>query len=337
MSSMPPTMPVSERQRAARAWPWGLSLWIHAGVLVAGACVVWRVADRAPARPEVVVSFLDPAPAPASAPRPTDGATAPPTQPVDPPPVLAELSTALGAPEAPSIDALLGEAAPLPAEVGVVPDALTLPPEVLGAIAQRAAPEVRFAGLGASNAQTIVYVVDASGSMIGTLPIVLRDLESSVGKLAPTQQFQVVFFGPGGYTPAPHPADPPGRLKTTRLIRATPGNIEAVLAWARTVRPTGKSNPIAALEVALSLRPDVVFVLSNVITGLGVWEPDREQVLARIDALNPKDPRTGARRAAIKSIQFLEDDPAGILRAIADVHGGAGGYRFISRQELTPP
>ena len=94
-----------------------------------------------------------------------------------------------------------------------------------------------------------------------------------------------------------------------------------------------------ALAEIAALKPDAVFVLSSAITGLGVWEPDRDALLAQIDRLNPVDPATGRRAAVIRTVQFHEPDPAEILRAIAQAHGGSSGadaYTFIPRLETEP-
>ena len=39
-----------------------------------------------------------------------------------------------------------------------------------------------------------VYLVDASGSLIDTLPFVLRELQQSISKLSDQQKFTVIFF-----------------------------------------------------------------------------------------------------------------------------------------------
>lgn len=198
-------------------------------------------------------------------------------------------------------------------------------------------PEVRFAGLGVSNATDIVYVVDASGSTLSTFPVVRETLRRSIGRLARTQRFQVMFFGPRGFTAAPHPSDGSAGERTVRLIRATPENIAAVSEWAGRVVPAGRSNPLPALETALSLKPDAVFLLGTTITGLGQWEMSLDGLMARLDELNPAGGPAGRRRCVIKTVQFVEEDPDEVLKRIAQVHGGTNGYKFISRQEIQTP
>jgi hypothetical protein len=306
------------------AAPWTISFTAHALLIVLGFFVVWTVSPPSTEDPiPVVVTFDNPSPAPIAAdpdPTPIDvggGAT-----------IAGSLS--LPGP-APSV-ALGGAGSLLPS-----PAKASRPSSPIDSITDRRLPEVRFAGLGVSNAQKIVYVVDASGSMVSTLPVVWEYLERSVSRLARAQRFQVIFFGREPAMPAPHPGDIDDGAHW-RLIRATPENIAQVLEWTRRVVPGGRSNPLGALRFALALeQPDAVFLLSNVITGAGQWEIDREALLREIDSLNPRDPRTGRRRTVIKTLQFYDEDPAGILRAIADAHGGAEGYKFIARTESRAP
>lgn len=313
--------------RAPRALSWLVSLTVHGLVIALAFFVVWSVRPAPRERAPVIASFELPAPAPAvrepapetrAAERVERRVLTPPTPEPEPLP-------------------LLNEPDPRPAPRPEVSEREVR--ERLEAMMQRRVPDVEFVGLGASNARDVVYVVDASGSMIGKMPGVLAELRRSVEGLSSAQRFQVIFFGPSagsnaGFAAAKHPSDPEEGVRMIRLIRATRENIGQVLAWASSVFPSGRSNPVPALETALALKPDAVFVLSTAITGLGQWEPDREALLAQVDRLNPADPRNGRRPAVIKTIQFREQDPAGILRAIGLAHGGEDGYTFIQE---TPP
>ncbi len=190
------------------------------------------------------------------------------------------------------------------------------------------APPATFAGLRASNAQSIVYVVDASGSLIGTLPVVRRELEASLRTLTPDQRFAVLFFQRNAAL------EPPGPSQRSRLQAASPAAIELVLRWAGEIRPTGRSNPLPALERALALEPDVIFLLSADITGSGDFEMGRDELLKALDRLNPLDAATGRRPTRIHCVQFLDADPFDTLRRIAEIHGGRDAYRFLSRESL---
>lgn len=308
-------------RRAERFVPWTVSLVAHGLLLIVGFFVVWTVAppaleDRAP----IVVSFDNPSPAPVSSARPEPIEAGAGSE-------AARRDVPLPALPTPSLSDLV--ASKLPSAVRTTDEK----PSAREAVHERRLPEVRFAGLGVSNAVDIVYVVDASGSMVTMLPVVIDYLRRSVTRLARTQRFQIIFYGREEYQSAPHPGDVQEGVPTTRLIRATPENVKYVLTWASSIIPGGRSNPVPALKRALWLKPDAVFLLSNVITGVGQWEADKATLLAEVDALNPVDERTGRRRTVIKALQFLEEDPAEILKAIGETHGGEDGYKFIPRGE----
>lgn len=228
-------------------------------------------------------------------------------------------------------------------------DPFDLPPEFTSTVAAPTPMEARvpeqpaavFAGLQARAATRIVYVVDTSGSMVHTLSFVLDELARSVSRLQPTQSFQVVLFadkpGEPGFRTAPIEADRRG------LIRATPANRVAVSEWLGRVVAGGRSNPDDGLRAAIELRPDLIFMLARGIqrTGTGSAQAERvESLLTRLDELNPIDPKTGHRPAIIKTIQFVDEDPTGLMQRVARAHGdGEGSYRLLRPEALNddPP
>lgn len=316
--------------RLLLAAPWVLSLLVHGVITVLAFFFVWTVTlpPHDPG-PETVISFIDPAPVEV---RRDENLTEMPEAPrASLPDVLPELP----APSDPLPDA------PLPEPTQQAPDLLrTDLPEDQALVEQRRFPDVNFGGLGVSNAEDVVYVVDASGSMVSTLPIVMAELKKSLRNLAPTQRFQIVLFQstPGGrgnpWVAVEHPADVGTQIKKLRYMYASRRNIEWTCDWLDHVDAKGRSNPVPALEMAIQLQPDAVFLLSNVITGAGEWEQDATEILAGLDALNPIDRRSGRRTIAIKTIQFLDEDPSGLLEKIGRLHGGRDGYTFISREDL---
>lgn len=184
----------------------------------------------------------------------------------------------------------------------------------------------KFAGLTGTNARKIIFIVDASGSMIGTLQIVLDELARSIDGLSAEQEFGVVFFQKNEALVVPPEHD---------LIPAVPDEKIRALEWIEeNVIPAGRSNPIEAIRHGLSLEPDVIFLLSNNITGSGQFEIDQDDLLALIDELNTIDPATGRRRTQIQCIQFLDPDPLDTLKKIAEEHSGPEGHKFLDRREL---
>lgn len=183
-----------------------------------------------------------------------------------------------------------------------------------------------FAGLSSTNARKIVYVIDASGSMIMHHQIVLDELARSLDNLSPQQSFSIMYFQANNAVEVP----PVGRLTS-----ATAQNRAAALEWIkRNVVPGGGTNPLIAIEKSLTLKPDVVFLLSQDITGYGQFEVDQQDLMKMLDGLNPKDTDTGRRKTQINCIQFANADRLKAMQAIAKEHGGPNGYKFLSSQEL---
>ncbi|HEY1189909.1 MAG TPA: vWA domain-containing protein [Gemmata sp.] len=160
----------------------------------------------------------------------------------------------------------------------VAPRPRTLPPEVLAVLHKPGAPlapvtptdpNVQPAGhSGAPKGpsagsamhgalkpeQTVVYVLDASGSMGagGKFDVARAALAATLAQQPRTVRFQVVV-----YDGAARPLVPGGARP------ATSENTGAVMAKLAAVAPRGKSNHLVALRAALDLRPDVVVWLTD--------------------------------------------------------------------------
>ena len=204
-----------------------------------------------------------------------------------------------------------------------------LPAELLAPSAE-GIPVIEFAGAKATNARRIVYVVDASGSMVTFLQIVLNELFRSLEQLDDRQQFAIIFYN-RRTTEVP----PKGRLQ-----KATSAARRRAIDWINEgdhVLPGPESNPIAALELAFDLHPEVIFLLSDSITGSGAYEVDQDSLLASLNKLNPiRDQETGRRDVLIRCVQFLgeAEDRMGTMRRIAKEHGGDGGYKVYDRKAM---
>jgi len=185
--------------------------------------------------------------------------------------------------------------------------------------------EVQFMGLDAVSAKRIVYVVDASGSMLLHLSTVLEELERSLRTLHPKQEFGIIFFQQEKSIVVP---------PRKSLVAANAKNINSAMEWVNTsgkVVPSGGSNPITAMKTAMKLKPDVIYLLSENITGAGRYEVPVSDLLKSLDELNPIDERNGLRRVQINCIAYLTQDPQHTMQRIAEIHGGDDGYTFIER------
>lgn len=336
-----------------------VSLALHAGLLALAAAVVWHTAVAPqPTHPAAHLLTLEtPGDAAPAAGSPNAVAPVEPARPTTRPPATAEiiLEPTPAAPEplrglasapdpsAPQSPTALTPGAPVGLSTllnpGASAPATTTGHAAVPGIAQ--GPEsVVFAGLGASSVKSVVYVVDASGPMVTSLPMVVAEVERSISRLSPTQKFGVIVFRRASDSTT----SPAFESFSPALLRPTASARTLLHDWLARIEPAGRSSPLAGLEAALALKPDAVFLLSRSIqrSGGGVWDQGLDATLTRLDELNPALHGGGGRREVlIQTIQFLDDDPTGILAAIGENHGGGGkSYRVIrSHQDLSadPP
>jgi hypothetical protein len=191
-----------------------------------------------------------------------------------------------------------------------------------------------FAGVHVRQAKRVVYAVDVSGAMAACLDSVMLELRRSIGRLDPDQQFQIVFFRQdlSGEQRAAAIDDNSGRAS---MLAATPDVKARVDRLLRSARPSGRSAPLAGLKRALELAPDVIFLLTSNIQRSDQGEAGDAAVLHALDELNPRSQVSGRRPVVIKTLQFVEDDPTGLMQAIAAAHGdGPGSYVLLKVAEI---
>ena len=178
---------------------------------------------------------------------------------------------------------------------------------------------VGFYGTG-GNARKIIYVVDASGSLIDTLPFVIKELKESISSLKEQQQYTVVFFQAGDPVEVPpvgwKAATADNKRKTFEFIDLDAGNIV----------PRGRTDPVKAIKLSMKYKPELMFILSDNITGKGQYEVDRDELLKFLNDVN-KD-----RKTTINTIQFLYPDPLETLKTIATEHRGT--MKFVTEADL---
>ncbi len=161
-----------------------------------------------------------------------------------------------------------------------------------------------------------VYVFDRSASMSGynnkPLKAAKQQLLASLESLGPTQQFQIIFyndttmvFDPNPGPPEMMPADDQTKRQAIRFVERTQAD-----------RGTDHLN---ALRLALSLAPDVIFLLTDAEGGFTRGE------LGRVSDWN----RSGA---IINAIEFGVGSSRGndrSLEQLAREHGGTYIYKNI--------
>jgi len=201
------------------------------------------------------------------------------------------------------------------------------PDATLSGVARDRPGRISFAGVRAQRASSVVFVVDASGAMASSLPLVIEELKRTIGRLEPEVRFQVVVFRDrAGLRDGGEPVEVlPAARGGAGLRAATPVNKAAAGEWLDGIFPSGRSNPLAGLERAFSFeeRPELVMLLGRSIrrTEDATWGVGKRAILRRLDELNPPG-RSGVRPTTIRAIQFLDDDPTGIMQEVAMRHGG---------------
>lgn len=183
--------------------------------------------------------------------------------------------------------------------------------------------KTNFFGAG-GNARKIAFLVDATGSLTDSFPFITGELIRTINGLNDRQQYVIIFFNGNGVAEVP-----PNGWKVGNADNKT-RTVEWLNETAN-IRVGGKANPVRALERALQLRPDLVYLLSDNITGQGRFLIEQEELLREIKRLNASSTR-------INTIQFIYEDPVkqfggeSTMELIARQTGGV--YRFVKESEL---
>ncbi len=222
---------------------------------------------------------------------------------------------------------------PAPPSLAGLADTALSKPDPFGMARDTAATfQTSFMGSG-GNARRIVFIIDASGSLIDTFPIVILELKKSILKLSDEQMFTILFAvgtergsGEAVEVPVPRrglkPATPAAKRQVIEWIDPDRGNIAPKLV----------GNPVPAIRAALKYKPDLIYLLSDDLTNRGPYELPQERILSEIR-------RANTAQTKINTIQFLYPDPLesipgrqGTLKLIAEQSGGL--YKFVSKADL---
>lgn len=178
-------------------------------------------------------------------------------------------------------------------------------------------PSTAFFGA-RETAHSFVYVIDCSGSMAthDAIDLAKRELIASLDQLPPDARFGIIFYT----TDFSIFRDPSGR---PALMPATSENKERLRARLLQVRPDKGTVPRPAVEAALSLNPEVVFLLTD---GQEISYKDVETL------------STHRNSTRIHTIDFGGASPApetAPLRRLAALSGGT--YRHVNTASFSRP
>ena len=241
-------------------------------------------------------------------------------EPSEPSPVL---QPAEALPDEAELAVDLSDVLPSEPELSVGAGALTLPD--LGDAGSRSAAQDRLSGkvstsvFGVTGTGTkFLYVFDRSGSMEGyegrPLASAKRELINSLQGMHDTCQFQIIF-----YNERPKVFQP--NVGTPRLVFGTEGAKQEATEFVYGVNATGGTRHLDALRLALGMKPDVIFFLTD------ADEPRlSEGELQRIRSLN--------RGATINTIEFgygPQHDSNNFLVRLAKQNAGQHVYVDVRR------
>ncbi|HEX2972548.1 MAG TPA: hypothetical protein VHP11_09455 [Tepidisphaeraceae bacterium] len=185
-------------------------------------------------------------------------------------------------------------------------------------------PKTNFLGSG-GNARRVVFVCDASGSMTGIFDDLRVQLRMSVDKLQPIQSFNVIFFREQAFI----------AVDKSNLLMGTPDNKRKAFQFLDQMFTRSSSNPIPALDLAFSFKPDLIYLLTDGdFEGLA-GEVTNEQVIRYCQQ------KTAEGKPKINTLAFIPKDARGeplnkefvkALQAIAKNSGGV--FKHVSEDDI---
>jgi von Willebrand factor type A domain len=156
--------------------------------------------------------------------------------------------------------------------------------------------------------KSFVYVVDMSGSMTGRrFDRAKAELVKSINKLNAEQKFYIYFFNDRTF-----PLFEPKPAKD--MVPANSTNKERARRWIGLRHAESTTNPNYALQQALEMRPEVIFLL----TDGELDDPDAVRYMIR---------KYNKTKVVIHTIAFENEDGGLTLEAIAQENDGI--YRFV--------
>lgn len=161
-------------------------------------------------------------------------------------------------------------------------------------------------------ANKVVFLCDASGSMMTKFDALRGELRKAIDGLRPNQQFDVIFFAADKYIALdPH------------LLYAVPENKRKAYELLETTAAHDTSNPIPGLNAAFATQPELIYLLTD-----GDF-PDNNAVYQEVRKL------AAGKKVAINTIAFFDrgEQYELLLKQIADQTKGS--FRFVSEEDLS--
>jgi hypothetical protein len=168
------------------------------------------------------------------------------------------------------------------------------------------------------NAHEIVFLCDATGSMLNKMATLKDELNKAVVGLRPIQSFDIIFY-----------QDVKVEQFQKNLVPATPEIKRKAGAYLEGVTSEGVTDPIPALTAALKLKPQLLYFLTDAADF-----PDTKAVTDTIAQYNKDN------KIKINTILFVEDktehekniESEGLMKSIAEKSGGR--FRWVEMDAI---
>ena len=168
----------------------------------------------------------------------------------------------------------------------------------------------------------IVFLVDASGSLVDSLPQMLAWLKQALQTIEPHEQFAIYFFK----------ADKPIAIKPEGLVSPKRDILAQIEEnWlspdAAAVFPSGRSNPTLAIQQAMSLNPTDLYLLSDDAFAKHKGDTTAQQAIEIVKQT------IGEQDVRVHGVQFFYRSDQSILETLANQYKGT--YEFV-RERIVP-
>jgi hypothetical protein len=165
--------------------------------------------------------------------------------------------------------------------------------------------EAKFFGVPGTG-QAVVYVCDASGSMLGTNDVIISQLQRALLAMHSSQVFNVIFFS-GRSAPLAFDA--------RQMVPADANNKLAACAFAKRYSCGGNSKGLPAIRSALQRNPDLMYLVTD-----GDFD-DSAAIVSTIRSMN-HDGFTKINVILISGAAQADASSYKVLKQIAEENGG---------------
>lgn len=164
-------------------------------------------------------------------------------------------------------------------------------------------------------ARKIVFVLDATGSMMPSFDSLRVQIRGAVQNMVPPQSFNIVFINENNPPPL-----------STALLFVTPENKRKAFDYVDVMAPRGRTDPLPALEKAFAQQPELIFLLMD--------PGDIPDKKAMLDLVTSKS-AAGKIKMNVIGFESHDAENEAFLKSLADRTGGH--YSYVSKEDLLNP